>query len=54
MPDQQCEPDKKVQKREPFSEENMASFCKALGHPARIRLVRILIEKGECISGDLA
>ena len=35
-------------------DEVLASFCKALGHPVRVRLVRILSSKGECISGDLA
>lgn len=37
-----------------FSESDFADFCKALGHPARVRLLRILIVKGECITGDLA
>lgn len=37
-----------------LSEEELGNLCKALGHPARVRLLRILIEKGECISGDLA
>lgn len=29
-------------------------LCKALGHPVRVKLVRILSSRGECISGDLA
>ncbi len=33
---------------------DLASLCKALGHPARIRILKILIDKGTCISGDLA
>jgi ArsR family transcriptional regulator len=37
-----------------FSEKDLGKLCKALGHPTRVRLIRILIEKGECISGDLA
>ena len=32
----------------------LADFCKALAHPIRIEIVKILLEKGECISGDLA
>ena len=36
------------------ADEVLASMCKALGHPVRVRLIRILIDKGECISGDLA
>lgn len=35
-------------------EEDLGGFCKALGHPARIKLLRILSAKGVCISGDLA
>lgn len=45
---------KKRRKRQELSEEELGHLCKALGHPARVRLLRILIEKGECISGDLA
>ena len=37
-----------------FSDEEFASLCKALGHPARVRLLRLLRSKGECITGDLA
>lgn len=36
------------------SDEVLSSLCKALGHPVRVRLLRILSSKGECISGDLA
>lgn len=36
------------------AEETMSSLCKALAHPARVRLLSILIERGECVSGDLA
>lgn len=36
------------------SDEALSTICKALGHPARIRLLRILLERGECIGGDLA
>jgi ArsR family transcriptional regulator, arsenate/arsenite/antimonite-responsive transcriptional repressor len=32
----------------------LSEYCKALGHPARMQILRLLIEKGECISGDLA
>lgn len=54
MNDECCTPPQKRQKRKEFSEEELGNLCKALGHPARVRLLRILIEKGECISGDLA
>ena len=32
----------------------LADFCKALAHPIRIEIVKILLAKGTCISGDLA
>jgi ArsR family transcriptional regulator len=36
------------------SDDVLSTLCKALGHPVRVKLVRILSSKGECISGDLA
>lgn len=36
------------------SQSELAEFCKALGHPIRVEIVKILLDKGECISGDLA
>lgn len=36
------------------SQTELADFCKALGHPIRVEIIKILLEKGECISGDLA
>lgn len=30
-------------------EERLALFCKALGHPSRVRIMRILLEKQECV-----
>ena len=30
-----------------------AKACKALGHPLRIRILRILVERDECIVGDI-
>jgi ArsR family transcriptional regulator len=44
---------KQTKSRE-ISDDELGDLCKALGHPARVRLIRILLEKGECISGDLA
>ena len=37
-----------------FSEDELGALCKALAHPARVRMIRILLAKGVCISGDLA
>lgn len=49
-----CKPATKRNKNQDISEDDLGELCKALGHPARIRLIRILLDKGECISGDLA
>ena len=35
-------------------EETLGSLSKAVGHPARVKILQILIAKGECVSGDLA
>ncbi len=35
-------------------DEQLAAICKALAHPARTKLIRILINRGECVCGDLA
>lgn len=48
--------------RSPFSDgpdckarsiEDIAAIAKALGHPARIRIVRLLLEKQSCIGWDI-
>ena len=44
----------KQDKNQEILEVDLGELCKALGHPVRIRLIRILLDKGECISGDLA
>jgi ArsR family transcriptional regulator, arsenate/arsenite/antimonite-responsive transcriptional repressor len=34
-------------------EEALADLAKALGHPARIRILKILIERNSCVCGDI-
>ena len=34
--------------------DDLAALAKAIGHPARVRILSLLVEKGVCISGDLA
>jgi DNA-binding transcriptional ArsR family regulator len=36
-----------------FSAEGVAAVAKALGHPARVHIVRLLIEKQSCIGCDI-
>jgi DNA-binding transcriptional ArsR family regulator len=33
--------------------DSLAAIAKALGHPARIRIVRLLLERRTCIGGDI-
>jgi ArsR family transcriptional regulator, arsenate/arsenite/antimonite-responsive transcriptional repressor len=35
------------------SEEDIAAVAKALGHPARIHIIRVLLEKQSCIGCDI-
>jgi len=34
-------------------EQELAAFAKAMAHPARIAILKILAEKNECICGEL-
>lgn len=34
-------------------EQELADLAKAVGHPARVRILRILIERDACICGDI-
>jgi ArsR family transcriptional regulator, arsenate/arsenite/antimonite-responsive transcriptional repressor len=42
-------------KKEEFSqkEQDLATFAKALSHPARIAILKVLAQKNECICGEL-
>ena len=35
------------------SAERLASLCKALGHPARVQIVRLLMSVDTCVCGDI-
>jgi len=37
----------------PADDSEFAALAKALGHPARVRIVRILAAQDSCIAGDL-
>ena len=37
----------------PLSDDDLARVCKALGHPLRVRILRILASRDACIVGDL-
>jgi ArsR family transcriptional regulator len=44
-----------ITKSEEFSEKQnrLATFAKALGHPARVAIIEYLLETGKCICGDI-
>lgn len=35
------------------ADDELAMLAKALGHPARVRIVRLLVRKNACVCGDL-
>lgn len=35
------------------ADEELAALAKAIGHPARVQILRILIQKSACICGDI-
>ncbi len=37
----------------PKDNAQIAAFCKALGHPARITILKLLLSKDSCICGDI-
>ena len=42
-----------MKKKYTEKEEQMARFAKALGHPARIAILKFLIEQDSCFFGDI-
>lgn len=37
----------------PEADEELALLCKAVGHPARTRILRLLVRRDSCICGDI-
>lgn len=37
----------------PEADEELAALAKALGHPARVQILRILVRRNACICGDI-
>lgn len=35
------------------ADDELASLSKALGHPARVKIIRILVRKNACVCGDI-
>jgi len=37
----------------PEADEDLAALAKALGHPARVQIMRLLVRRQACICGDI-
>ena len=37
----------------PEADEELATLGKAIGHPARVQILRILVRKNACVCGDI-
>jgi ArsR family transcriptional regulator, arsenate/arsenite/antimonite-responsive transcriptional repressor len=48
-----CAPDAPAGAVEPPDDTTLAQLAKALGHPARIRILRLLAARRTCITGDV-
>ena len=44
-----------IHKKESFTqkEQDMAAFAKAVSHPARIAILKVLAQRNECICGEI-
>lgn len=46
-------PDEKAQAGYVIDDEQLAAMAKALGHPTRVKIVRLLAARNACVTGDL-
>lgn len=46
-------PDEEAQEGLVIDDEQLAAMAKALGHPTRVRIVRLLAARSACVTGDL-
>lgn len=49
----QCKPQSRKTPRKELDEEALAALCKALAHPARVKLLNYLADYGTCYFGNL-
>ncbi len=52
MSEAQCCPPGEVP-RATDDDQSLAELAKAVGHPARVRILRLLIERNACVCGDI-
>jgi ArsR family transcriptional regulator len=48
-----CGPDASTTRKPDLDVEDLARMCKALAHPARVQLLRHLVDHGDCYFGKL-
>lgn len=52
-----CPPEKQKADLRPIegdeADEELSTLAKALGHPARVKILRILVRRNACICGDI-
>jgi ArsR family transcriptional regulator len=53
MPKQLCCPDEQLVSTSVCDDEELAQLAAALGHPARVAIVRLLKERETCICGEI-
>ena len=53
QPAKQCRPANRTVTPKKVDEEALASLCKAIAHPARVRLLNYLADYGTCYFGKL-
>ena len=49
----QCRPRRRITPRKKLDDEALAALCKALAHPARVKLLNYLADYGTCYFGKL-
>ena len=57
MPTPSCEPEAPTVDLRPIdgpdADEELAALAKAIGHPARVQIMRILARRNACVCGDI-
>jgi DNA-binding transcriptional ArsR family regulator len=57
VPEACCPPARETADLRPIegdaADEELAALSKALGHPARVKILRILVRRNACICGDI-
>lgn len=52
-----CSPEEEAPEPRPvegdLADEELAGLAKALGHPARVKIVRLLARRGRCVCGEI-